>query len=66
MINPRTRETVKTLYKEVEEAENEPYKFVHAYLIENIYKQEEKEVNDKINNFLKGSTQKNILYLVID
>ena len=32
MINPRTRETVKTLYKEVEEAENEPYKFVHAYL----------------------------------
>jgi len=32
MINPRTRETVKTLYKDVEESENEPYKFVHAYL----------------------------------
>ena len=32
MINPRTRETVKTLYKEVEQAEDEPYKFVHAYL----------------------------------
>jgi len=32
MINPRTRETVKTLYREVEEAENGPYKFVHAYL----------------------------------
>jgi transcriptional regulator with GAF, ATPase, and Fis domain len=32
MINPRTRETVKTLYKDVEEAENGPYKFVHAYL----------------------------------
>ena len=32
MINPRTRETVKTLYKEVVQAENEPYKFVHAYL----------------------------------
>lgn len=32
MINPRTRETVKTLYKYVEEPENEPYKFVHAYL----------------------------------
>jgi Nif-specific regulatory protein len=32
MINPRTRETVKTLYKEVVQAEDEPYKFVHAYL----------------------------------
>ena len=32
MINPRTRETVKTLYKEVEQAEDEPYRFVHAYL----------------------------------
>jgi Nif-specific regulatory protein len=32
MINPRTRETVKTLYREVELTEEEPYKFVHAYL----------------------------------
>lgn len=32
MINPKTRETVKTLYKEVEEPKNEPYKFMHAYL----------------------------------
>ena len=32
MINPRTRETVKTLYKDVEEDENKPYQFVHGYL----------------------------------
>ena len=32
MINPRTRETVKTLYKDVEESQNEPFKFVHNYL----------------------------------
>ncbi|MBS4034203.1 MAG: sigma-54-dependent Fis family transcriptional regulator [Ignavibacterium sp.] len=32
MINPRTRETVKTLYKDIEESENESYKIVHTYL----------------------------------
>ncbi len=31
MINPRTRETVKTLHRE-EVAENEPYQFVNTYL----------------------------------
>jgi transcriptional regulator with GAF, ATPase, and Fis domain len=32
MINPRTRETIKTLYKEGEENLDGPYKFIHTYL----------------------------------
>ena len=32
MINPKTRETVKTLYNEAEDVENNPYKFVHTYI----------------------------------
>ncbi|MFC2083958.1 sigma 54-interacting transcriptional regulator [Bacteroidota bacterium] len=31
MINPRTRETVKTLYKEDEEVDNGSHQFVHTY-----------------------------------
>jgi transcriptional regulator with GAF, ATPase, and Fis domain len=32
MINPRTRETIKTLYKEGEENLDGPYKYIHTYL----------------------------------
>jgi len=32
MINPRTRETVKTLFMEGNEADNGPYQFAHTYL----------------------------------
>jgi Nif-specific regulatory protein len=31
MINPRTRETIKTIYKEGKEVDDHPYHFVHTY-----------------------------------
>ena len=31
MVNPRTRETIKTLYKEGEENTDEQYRFIHTY-----------------------------------
>ena len=32
MINPKTRETIKTIYKEGNEPDNRTYQFFHTYL----------------------------------